>query len=134
MTIKSKISIDVNGNVNVEMSGGFDYEYGLPLNKELARIADKHANTNITIDLNKMEFVGSSGIGDFVATLNQLQNKNNNSIKLVNVHSEFQKVFKLYNLANSFSITEQVQIEINSDFDNDDTDVLAAQGKRTFQN
>jgi anti-sigma B factor antagonist len=134
MTIKSKISVDVNGNVIVEMQGGFDYEYGLPLNKELARIASKHQNANIMIDLNKMEFVGSSGIGDFVTTLNQLQNVNNNSIRLINVHSEFQKVFKLYNLDSSFVASEQISSEIVSDFENDDTEVLATHGKRTFQN
>ncbi|MFZ4714846.1 MAG: STAS domain-containing protein [Bacteriovoracaceae bacterium] len=134
MTIKSKISIDVNGNVTVEMTGGFNYEYGLPLNKELARIANKHQNINIMIDLNKMEFVGSSGIGDFVATLNQLQNVNNNSIKLINVHSEFQKVFKLYNLDTSFSLSAEIQNELINEFDNDETDVLAPHGKRTFQN
>lgn len=134
MSIKSKISTDVNGNVVVQMHGGFDYEWGITLNQELQKIAQKHQNRNIIIDLDNMEFVGSSGIGDFVATLNSIQNHNNNSITLINVRSEFQKVFKLYNLDNSFQLATEVQIAIEADFDNDETDVQKAQNKRTFQN
>ncbi len=134
MSIKSKISTDVNGNVVVQMHGGFDYEWGITLNLELQKIAQKHQNRNIIIDLDNMEFVGSSGIGDFVATLNAIQNHNNNSITLINVRSEFQKVFKLYNLDNSFQLSSEVQVAIEADFDNDETEVQKALNKRTFQN
>lgn len=134
MSIKSKISTDVNGNIIIQMEGGFDYEYSLPLTKELKRLAVKNTNKQITIDLDAMDFVGSSGIGEFIATIKDLQHHNNNRFVLVNVNSEFQKVFRLYNLDDSFKLSSEVVMAIEEAFDNDDTDLSAITGKPTIEN
>lgn len=137
MTVKSKITTDANGNIIVEMHGGFDYEHSQSLNYELAKIVQKHKASNIMLDLNNMDFVGSSGIGDFVETLRVLNRGSEKQIKLINVKSEFKRVFKLYNLEESFTfeaqtiMMEQIQ-EIQDQFENDDTEI---NGKnRTFEN
>lgn len=136
MTIKSKISIDVNGNVILEMQGGFDYEYSLPLNTELKKIMDKHSNSNIIIDLNEIDFVGSSGISDFVQAIKDINEVRGNKVKLKNVKSEFKRVFKLYNLDESFTLSEEftqtVSNAFEESFDNDETENLNQ--KRTFEN
>lgn len=134
MTVKSKITTDANGNIIVEMHGGFDYEYSHTLNHELARIVQKHKTANIMLDLNNMDFVGSSGIGDFVETLRVLNRGSDKQIKLINVKSEFKRVFKLYNLEDSFTLEAQATLmeQIQDQFENDDTEI---NGKnRTFEN
>lgn len=132
MTVKSKITTDASGNIIVEMHGGFDYEHSQLLNYELAKIVQKHKASNIMIDLNNMDFVGSSGIGDFVETLKILNNGSEKQIKLINVKSEFRRVFKLYNLEDSFTLSTEVQTTIVEQFENDDTEL---NGKnRTFEN
>ena len=51
-------------------------------------------DSTVTIDFEEVDFVGSSGIGTFVETLKLLEAP----IALVNVKSEFIKVFRLYNI------------------------------------
>lgn len=134
MSIKSKISNDVNGNIIIQMEGGFDYEYSLPLTNELKKISAKNTNKQIMIDLDAMDFVGSSGIGEFINTIKDLQHQNNNRFVLVNVNSEFQKVFRLYNLDDSFRLSTEVAQAIEEAFDNDDTDLSTITGKPTIEN
>lgn len=132
MTVKSKVTTDANGNIIVEMHGGFDYEHSQSLNYELAKIVKKYQTTTIMLDLNFMDFVGSSGIGDFVETLKILNRGCEKQIKLINVKSEFHRVFKLYNLEDSFTISNEIQNTIVQEFENDDTEI---NGKnRTFEN
>ncbi len=73
---------------------------------------DTNPLSTITLDMNRVEFVGSSGIGLFVDTLRILDNKKG-SIKLANVKTEFMKVFKLYKLDALDSLIQS--------FDNDET-------------
>lgn len=132
MTVKSKITTDASGNIIVEMQGGFDYEHSQLLNYELAKIVQKHKTATIMLDLNSMDFVGSSGIGDFVETLKILNRASEKQIKLINVKSEFRRVFKLYNLEDSFTLSSETQCTIVEQFENDDTEL---NGKnRTFEN
>lgn len=132
MSVKSKITTDANGNIIVEMHGGFDYEHSQLLNYELATIVKKHKTSTIMLDLNNMDFVGSSGIGDFVETLKILNRGSDKQIKLINVKSEFQRVFKLYNLEDSFTLSSVTESIILEQFENDDTEI---NGKnRTFEN
>ena len=132
MSVKSKVTTDASGNIVVVMHGGFDYEHSQLLNYELATIVKKYQKANIMLDLNAMDFVGSSGIGDFVETLKILNKGCEKQIKLINVKSEFSRVFKLYNLEDSFTLSNEIQNSIVAEFENDDTEI---NGKnRTFEN
>lgn len=127
MAMKAQIHTDSQGNITVHMTGGLDYENSIPLRQELQELSDRNPACKITLDLHGVDFVGSSGIGIFVETLNLL-NKNREQIKLSNVKTEFLKVFKLYNL-DAFKLIEQ-------EFDNDDTENLHQKfgnRKQTYQ-
>lgn len=112
MVMKAQIQTDSQGNITVHMKGGLDYENSIPLRQELQELSEKNPASIITLDMNSLEFVGSSGIGIFVETL-QILNKNKEQIKLSNVKTEFLKVFKIYKF-DAFKLIED-------EFDNDDT-------------
>lgn len=127
MSMKASIHRDSLGNITVHMEGGLDYENTAPLKKELEGLIVDNPNSQITIDMNALDFVGSSGISVFIDTLKAL-NKNRDLVKLSNVKTEFIKVFKLYGI-------DALEALI-WDFDNDDTENLGKRAgkKRTFQN
>lgn len=128
MAMKAQIRTDSLGNITVHMNGGLDYENSLPLRTELQELTKDNPASTITIDMHALDFVGSSGIGIFVETL-EILNKNKSQIKLSNVKTEFIKVFKLYNF-DAFKLIE-------NDFDSDETENLNQKygnRKNTFQN
>jgi anti-sigma B factor antagonist len=128
MAMKAQIRTDSSGNITVHMSGGLDFENSIPLRSELEELTRRNPASTVTLDMYALDFVGSSGIGFFVETL-QILNKNKTQIKLSNVKSEFIKVFKLYNF-DAFQLLEQ-------EFDNDETENLNQKfgnRKSTFQN
>lgn len=128
MAMKAQIRTDSQGNITVHMTGGLDYENSLPLRLELQELTKNNPACTITLDMHSLDFVGSSGIGIFVETL-QILNKNKSQIKLSNVKTEFLKVFKLYQF-DAFELME-------NEFDTDDTENLNQKfgnRKNTFQN
>lgn len=128
MAMKAQIRTDSQGNITIHMNGGLDYENSLPLRQELQVLTQQNPASTITLDMHSLDFVGSSGIGIFVETL-QILNKNKAQIKLSNVKTEFIKVFKLYNF-DAFKLIE-------ADFDSDETENLSQKygnRKNTYQN
>lgn len=128
MAMKAQIRTDSQGNITVHMNGGLDYENSLPLRQELQVLTQQNPASTITLDMHALDFVGSSGIGIFVETL-QILNKNKAQIKLSNVKTEFVKVFKLYNF-DAFKLIE-------AEFDSDETENLNQKfgnRKNTYQN
>jgi anti-sigma B factor antagonist len=128
MAMKAQIRTDSEGNITVHMNGGLDFENSLPLRQELQELSVKNPASTITLDMHSLDFVGSSGIGIFVETV-QILNKSKDQIKLSNVKNEFIKVFKLYNF-DAFKLIE-------AEFDSDETENLNQKfgnRKNTFQN
>lgn len=128
MAMKAQIRTDSQGNITVHMNGGLDYENSMPLRLELTELTKQNPASTITLDMHALDFVGSSGIGIFVETL-QILNKNKAQIKLANVKTEFLKVFKLYNF-DAFQLME-------AEFDSDETENLNQKfgnRKNTYQN
>ncbi|RPJ70940.1 MAG: STAS domain-containing protein [Alphaproteobacteria bacterium] len=128
MAMKAQIRTDSQGNITIHMNGGLDYENSLPLRQELQVLTQQNPASTITLDMHALDFVGSSGIGIFVETL-QILNKNKSQIKLSNVKTEFMKVFKLYNF-DAFKLIE-------AEFDSDETENLNQKfgnRKNTYQN
>ena len=75
MSIKAKLHTDARGNIIVNMEGGLDYENTAPLRKELSELSQENPQSTITLDMNSVDFVGSSGIGHFVETIKALNAK-----------------------------------------------------------
>ena len=97
MTLKASIHTDSTGNYTIQMRGNLNYENNDYLSAEVRSILHKNPDSKITLDLYFLDFVGSSGISNFVKLVNDL---NNPSVRvfLANVKSEFMKVFKLYEI------------------------------------
>lgn len=128
MTMKARVRTDALGNITIHMEGGLDYDNCIPLRNELESMLKTNPTSVITIDLHSLDFVGSSGIGHFVETINAL-NKRREKIKLSNVKNEFLRVFKLYEM--------DAMDALIMDFENDDTEDLNTRfgnRKKTFQN
>jgi len=127
MSMKAQIRTDAQGNITVFMNGGLDFENTIPLKKELEILSKSHPTASITIDMGSLDFVGSSGIGFFVETV-QILNAKKTQIKLSNVKSEFLRVFKLYD----FNAEELIEAQ----FENDETENLHqkfSNKKKTYQ-
>ncbi|MDD0852680.1 STAS domain-containing protein [Halobacteriovorax sp. GB3] len=128
MTMKARVRTDAMGNITIHMEGGLDYENTIPLRQELNSLATDNPSSTITLDLNGLDFVGSSGIGFFVETIKTL-NEKKDQIKLSNVKNEFIRVFKLYDF-------DAMELLVN-EFECDETEMLNMRfGNRrhTFQN
>lgn len=128
MSLKAQIRTDSIGNITVHMEGGLDFENSMPFRRELQGLIQENPLSTITLDMNGLDFVGSSGIGVFVETIKILNDKKK-QIKISNVKTEFLKVFKLF----EFDAMEAMIM----DFDNDDTEDLNIRygnRRKTFQN
>ena len=131
MSMKANILRDANGNIIVHMQGDLNYDHSLPLRNELQNIANSNPNSNITIDLGAIDFVGSSGICHFVETIKYLKENRKAGLNLSNVKPEFLKIFRLYSLNEADYVAELMN------FDNDETENLNIHfGNRTstFEN
>ena len=128
MSLKAQVRTDSMGNITVHIEGGIDFENCQTFRQELVDLTKDHPMADVTLDLNRLDFVGSSGIGHFVETI-KIVNKSKEHFKLSNVKTEFMKVFKLYGL-DPMDLLEK-------EFDLDETEHLSqrfANRKRTFEN
>ena len=128
MSLQARVRTDSLGNITVHVEGDLNFENNPSLKRELFTIRDENPLSTITLDLNSLDFVGSSGIGQFVDILKEL-NQSKTQIRLANIKSEFLKVFKIYN----FNPTELVIDE----FENDNTELYGTSPgdrKNTFAN
>lgn len=128
MTMKARLRTDSSGNITIMMEGGLDFENSLPFRRELEGITKDNPACKVTLDLHRLDFVGSSGIGYFVDTIKSL-NEQKDQIRISNVRTEFLKVFKLYDLDLMSLLIEE--------FDKDDTENLGqmfANRRNTYQN
>jgi anti-sigma B factor antagonist len=130
MAMSAQIRTDSNGDITVHIKGGLDYENGTPLKNELESLLVENPASLIIIDLHALDFVGSSGIGQFVDTVKLLNSdRPGPRLRLSNVTNEFLKVFKLYD--------ENITDFVLKEFDDDETETLGERfgSKRNrFQN
>lgn len=110
MAITAYVQTESTGDVCVRIKGALEYEDLAPLFCTLVKLSKEHPASFITIDVDKMEFVGSSGIGNLVEGLNVLLKKKCR-LRLANVRIEFKRIFSLYNLATLPMIEEEHEEE-----------------------
>lgn len=96
-----KTNIKKNGDTFVvTMDGRLDFETHVPLREDLTRLV-KQAKTDSTpkkfiFNLEKLEFVGSSGISSFVQTLKEFNASVSTKPRYCHVKSEFKRVIKAF--------------------------------------
>ncbi|MCB1177044.1 MAG: STAS domain-containing protein [Leptospiraceae bacterium] len=104
----------------IEIHGKFDIES----TEEFEALFQKQMEENpsiLVIDMNKLEYIDSSGIGSLIKSLNTIKNKKGNLI-LVGLNNMILNVFKLAKLDMFFQI--MTNDEFKSKFSkNDDSDI-----------
>lgn len=104
-----------DGNVIVlALEGHLDFESTHQF-KETCFGLMKRANTQrIILNLEKLKFVGSSGINQFIKVLKEFNSKRDRP-KMCGVSSEFSRLFRIYQTKrNPFEIYEDEQVAVQS--------------------
>ena len=86
--MEARVRTDSCGNFTIYLEGGIDYENLIPFERELELLCRKNPTCIITIDMFKLDFVGSSGIGSFIEIINKIH-KQTSRIKVANIKKEF---------------------------------------------
>ena len=126
--MKANIRFDALGDITVHLEGVLSYERHTHFKEELEKLVKSNPSSTIILDFNKIDFVGSSGIGHFTEVLLEM-NKGQDRIKLTNVKKEFLKFFQLYGPSLLHNLIEE--------FESDSTQNLnwySGGRKKTFQN
>ena len=126
MSLNAQIRTDALGNITIYMNGDLNHDCNKKLRSEILEISNSHPHSIITIDMHSLDFVGSSGISNFVDLLKYLKDKNPHRFKISNIKSEFLKVFEIYN----FSAYEMMI----SDYESDEIATDPKTGKTAYPN
>ena len=102
-----KARIKNQGNTIVlYLDGKIDYETQddvcTVINTTIARNQKDETPKNIVVNFQNLEFVGSTGITQFVHSLKAIHSDNDVTPKYCGVRSEFQKIIKAFDEANEF--------------------------------
>jgi len=97
--------LDVSGEITI---GEGDVE----LRKEINDLIGKDIS-KILLNLNKVSFIDSSGIGEIVRSLTTVQ-KNNGQLKLLNLESKVRDLFTITRLITVFDTFDNEKIAVDS--------------------
>ncbi len=90
----------------VKIIGEVDVYTSIDLKKELNKLVEAEKN-KLIIDLIKVNYMDSSGLGVLVALLKEIK-KNGGELKLVNLPVSVKKIFDLTRLTKFFDIYESL--------------------------
>jgi anti-anti-sigma factor len=90
----------------LELSGYLDFESSRPVAEQIESVYLNNNQARILIDMSELEFIGSSGISNFVKGL-RVFNRFHMRPSYVGVKQEFQKLFKIFEEKNSFEVFEE---------------------------
>jgi anti-anti-sigma factor len=97
--MKTKI-IRSGDTVTISIAGHLSFESQEPLKSNLHRLIDEARTDSVAkkviVNLENLEFVGSSGISSFVQTLKEFNAKSPVKPRYCHVKSEFQKVIRAF--------------------------------------
>jgi len=89
-----KAQLRQKGKITIlALDGHTEYQNSEEFRTNLIKIYEKHGADNIVIDLAGLDFVGSSGIRNFVDALKEVNQINSKKPVLCGVKSEFRKIF-----------------------------------------
>lgn len=99
--MKSQIK-KVGEAIVVQVDGKLDYETQDAFKERLRELAQERkaktdsVPTQVIFNMEKLEFVGSSGITQYIQTLKDFAQKTDQKAKILNASSEFKKVMKAF--------------------------------------
>lgn len=102
-----KTQIKKSGDtIIVEVNGKLDFETQQPFKEDLRKIIQETKTdsvpTQVIFNLKKLEFVGSSGISNFVQTLKDFNQRASTKPRYCHVGSEFQKIIRAFDEQDGF--------------------------------
>ena len=102
-----KIGDTIVGSVG----GKLDYETQEPFKENLKKIATATKTdstpTKVIFDMEGLEFVGSSGITQFIQTLKDFGQNTDQKAHILKASNEFKKVMRAFDEEQTFEFTEQ---------------------------
>ena len=97
-------------SIVISIDGKVDYESQdqvcATINHTIERNKKDQAAKKIIVNFKNLEFVGSSGITQFVQSLKQIHHETDVTPKYCGVRSEFQKIIKAFDEENQFDFYE----------------------------
>ena len=98
--IGKNVVVQVDGKLDYETQDGFKESL-----RELARGTDSTAK-NVIFNMEKLEFVGSSGITQYIQTIKDFAKRTDQKAKILNASNEFKKVMKAFDETEVFEFEE----------------------------
>ncbi len=95
----------VNDKLVVYLEGRLDVSVANEVEEELARLIDNEGHSHIILNMDKVEYMSSSGFRACIATLRKL-NAKNGSLKLSNIKPSVKRIFDVIELTSLFDIHE----------------------------
>ena len=104
-----------DGNIIIlELEGNLDFETTLQFREKCRDLIKKTNTQRVVFNMEKLKFVGSSGINQFIKILKEC-NTRKEKPKLCHVSSEFSKMFRAYQTTrNPFQIYDDEMIALQS--------------------
>ena len=111
--MKAKLS-SRNDSIVISIDGKVDYETQDAvcdfINSTIKRNNRDQAAKQVIVNFTDLEFVGSSGITQFVQSLKQIHNDTDFTPKYCGVRSEFQKIIKAFDEENAFDFYDDTSL------------------------
>jgi anti-anti-sigma factor len=100
----------VGDTIVVAVDGKLDYDTQEPFKENLKKIASAAKTdstpTRVIFDMENLEFVGSSGITQFIQTLKDFGSRTDQKARILKASSEFKKVMLAYDEEQTFEFTD----------------------------
>ena len=98
--------------VILDITGEIDL-YNAPEIKDIINQLIEEQKYNVIINLEKVSYIDSSGIGALISSLSNLK-KYQGGLKIINVYASVRKVFELTKLTSFFEIHDSEDVAVES--------------------
>jgi len=98
----------------IALEGKLDFENQDILRESIMNLTRQ--GKKVVVDMEGLNFVGSSGITNFIRSLYELQERGMSVPRLCNVKSEFKKIISAYDINKDFSISESREAAVDCFF------------------
>ncbi len=93
----------VGDKLVVYLEGRLDVSVSNEIEEELARLIDQEHHNHIVLNMDKVEYMSSSGFRACIATLRKL-NARNGTLRLCNIRPAVKRIFDVIELTSLFEI------------------------------
>nr|WP_232373596.1 STAS domain-containing protein [Leptospira chreensis] len=117
-----ELKLNTTGKIKtIEIAGKFDIESTEEFESIFAKLIEPNPSV-VSIDMSRLDYIDSSGIGSLIKSLNSLKNKKGKLI-LVGMKPMIQNVFKLAKLDMFFEIMNAADFQTKYVADDNDSDI-----------